>query len=89
MAKIRLSKDAAMKAIAYSEEAREQLLENINIMDRDVNSQFEGLQDPAFVRYLELSEQMQRLLRQVGDKMNSISEYCKAVMRWIDSYNEL
>lgn len=84
-----LSKEAAMKAIMYSNEAREQLMTNINVMDNNVNSQFSGLQDPSFRRYLELSEQMQNMLRQIGGKMEEISTYCQSVIRWIDKYSEL
>lgn len=88
MARIKLSKDAAMKAIAYSNEARDQLMTNINVMDNNVNSQFSGLQDPAFKRYLEMSGQMQDMLKQISGKMNDISQYCESVIRWIDSYSE-
>ena len=89
MARIKLSKEAAMKAINYSDEARDQLMANINIMDNNVNSQFSGLQDPAFKRYLELSGQMQDMLKQISGKMDEISQYCQSVIRWIDSYNEI
>lgn len=88
MARIKLSKEAAMKAITYSNDARDQLMTNINVMDNNVNSQFSGLQDPSFRRYLELSEQMQGMLKQIGGKMDEISQYCESVIRWIDSYNE-
>lgn len=89
MGKIILSKEAAMKAINYSNEARDQLINNINIMDNEVNSQFSGLQDPSFRRYLELSDQMQDMLKQIGGKMDEISQYCQSVIRWIDSYSEM
>ena len=88
MARIKLSKEAAMKAISYSNDAREQLMTNISIMDNNVNSQFSGLQDPAFKRYLELSGQMQNMIRQIGGKMEEISKYCESVIRWIDKYSE-
>lgn len=89
MGKIILSKEAAMKAINYSNEARDQLINNINIMDNEVNSQFSGLQDPSFRRYLELSDQMQDMLKQIGGKMDEISQYCQSVIRWIDLYSEM
>lgn len=87
MGQIKLSKDACMRAITYSNEAREQLMTNISVMDNNVNSQFAGLQDPAFNRYLELSSQMQGMLKQIGVKMEAISEYCQLVIRWIDDYS--
>ena len=77
-----------MKAIAYSNDARDQLRMNISVMDNNVNSQFSGLQDPAFKRYLEMSGQMQDLLKQISGKMDEISQYCESVIRWIDSYSE-
>lgn len=89
MGKITLSREAAMKAISYSEEARNSLLTNINIMDNGVNSQFAGLTDPTFKKYLELSGQMQEMLRQVGNKMDNIAEYCRKVIRWIDDYSDV
>jgi hypothetical protein len=88
MARIKLSKEAAMKAITYSNDARDQLRMNISVMDNNVNSQFSGLQDPAFERYLEMSGQMQDLLKQISGKMDEISQYCESVIRWIDSYSE-
>lgn len=84
---IKLSKEACMKAISYSNDAREQLMANISVMDNNVNSQFSGLQDPSFQRYLELSEQMQGMLKQIGGKMDAISQYCQSVIRWIDDYS--
>ncbi len=88
MGQIKLSKDACMRAITYSTEANEQLMTNISVMDNNVNSQFSGLQDPAFNRYLELSGQMQAMLKQIGGKMEAIARYCQAVIRWIDDYSE-
>ncbi len=88
MENIKVSIEAAQKAITYSNEAKEQLLSNINIMDNNVNSQFSGLQDPTLRRYLELSEQMQGLLRQIGGRMDAISEYCQSVISWIINYTE-
>lgn len=89
MSKIMLSKDAAMKAISYSNDAKEDLLANINIMDGNVNSQFNGLQDPTIKKYLDLSEQMQNTIKQIGAKMEAISEYCQSVIRWIDAYSDI
>ena len=89
MAKIKLSKDAALKAINYSAETREQLATNANVLDNSVNSQFTGLQDPAFRQYLALSEKMQDMIRQMGDKLEAVSEYCRKVIKWIDEYNSI
>ena len=89
MSRITLSRNAASAAVTYSEEAKNALLTNVNIMDNTVNSQFEGLQDPTFKKYLELSGQMQDMLKQVGMKMDSISEYCQDVIRWIDEYTDI
>ena len=88
MAKIILSKPAAKKAISYSKVAYEKLTANASIMDRRVNTRFAGLKDPAYISYLELSCQMQELIGQIGQKMDSISKYCEAMIRWIDTYNE-
>ena len=85
MSRFTISKDAAMKAITYSNDARDQLLTNVNVMDNNVNSQFTGLQDPSFRRYLELSDKMQEMLKQMGGKMDEISQYCQSVIRWIDT----
>ena len=89
MARIKLSEKAAMDAIRYSNEAREQLIANVNIMDNNVNSQFSGLQDPSLKRYLELSGQMQDMLKQISGKMESISDYCQSVIQWIRNYSEM
>ena len=89
MARIKLSREAAMKAISYSDEARNELLTNINVMDNNVNSHFASLQDPTFKKYLELSGQMQEMLKQVSGKMDEISTYCQGVVRWIDDFSDV
>ena len=89
MARIKLSRNAALKAISYSDEARNELLSNINVMDNNVNSHFASLQDPTFKKYLELSGQMQEMLKQVSVKMDEISQYCQGVVRWIDDYSQV
>ena len=88
MGRIKLSKESAMKAITYSQEAYENLAQNAKIMDTQVNNRFIGLKDPTYDSYLELSMQMQELLGQVGNKMEAVSEYCQSVIRWIDAYND-
>lgn len=89
MGRIVLSREAAMKAISYSDEARNELLNNMNVMDNNVNSHFASLQDPTFKKYLELSAQMQEMLKRVSGKMDEISEYCQGVVRWIDDFSNV
>lgn len=83
-----ISAEAANKAIQYSSEAIQALAANMNTMDTVVNSNFSGLQDPSFRRYIELSEQMQGMLREVGTKIEAVQEYCQKVIRWIQEYGE-
>ncbi len=89
MGRIKLSREAAMKVISYSDNARNELLTNINIMDNNVNSHFASLHDPTFRKYLELADQMQGMLKQVGGKMDEISQYCHSVIRWIDDFSQI
>ncbi len=89
MSKTKLSKAAANRAILYSEEARDRLMSNINVMNNNVNYQFIGLKDPSYNRYLELSESMQTMLKQIGDRMDAVATYCRQVIKWIDAYNEI
>ena len=84
-----ISKHAAQKVIQQSREASECLTRNMQIMDRQINSQFIGLKDPAFISYLELSMQMQELLKQTCGKMEAVSDYCQKVINWIDQYNDM
>ena len=86
MAKIQLSESAAMKIIEYSNSTGEELLTNVRIMDSNVNSNFEGLNDPVIKRYLELSEDLNDAIKQISQKTNDVAEYCKAVLNWIDTY---
>lgn len=88
MATFSLSKAATQRAIQYTKEAHELLTGTARVMDDQVNRRFIGLKDPAYISYLELSVQMQDLLGQVAQKMESICEHCEKVDRWIDSYNE-
>lgn len=88
MGQIKLSKDAALRAINYSQEASQFLMTNVNIMDSNVNSQFAGLQDPAYKKYLQLSYNMQATLKQICGRLDAITTYCQSVIRWIDQYSE-
>ncbi len=89
MARTKLSKAAANSAITYSHDASERLLHNVNVLDKNVNAQFSGLSDPTYNRYLELSDQMQTMLKQVGDRMEAVATYCRSVIKWIDLYNQI
>ena len=84
-----ISKYVAQKVIQHSREASECLTRNMQIMERQINSQFIGLKDPAFISYLELSMQMQELLKQTCGKMEAVSDYCQKVINWIDQYNNM
>lgn len=87
--KFTISKYAAQQVIDQSKEASENLTRNMQIMDRQINTQFIGLKDPAFISYLELSMQMQELLKQTVGKMEAVSDYCQKVIHWIDQYNDM
>ena len=87
--KFTISKYAAQQVIDQSKEAAENLNRNMQLMDRQINSQFIGLKDPAFISYLELSMQMQEVLKQISGKMEAVSDYCQKVITWIDQYGDL
>lgn len=86
MARIVLPEAAVQQAKRYSEETRDALLNNVTIMDNNINSQFAGLQDPTFQSYLQLSEQLQTSIKQVGVKLDEISQYCQEVINWINKF---
>ena len=86
---IKLSKEACRRAMTYSKDASEALVQNANIMDNNVNSHFSSLKDPAFQKYLELSEQMQNQLRLISQKMEDVSNYCAGVISWMDEDSEI
>lgn len=83
---IMLSREAALKVIEYSKDTRLQLLSNANILDNNVNAQFEGLNDPSVQKYVQLSEQMHNSLNLLGAKLEEIENYCQRVIRFIDEY---
>lgn len=86
---IKLSKEACRQAISYSREASESLQHNATIMDTNVNSQFAGLQDPAFAKYLSMSDDMQSYLRQISARMEDIANYCESVIKWMEEYDSI
>lgn len=89
MSRVKLSKPAATRIISFTSDAQEALLSNVRSMDSKVNFQFAGMQDPALKRYAQLSEQLQNTFRKIGENMEAISKYCRAVIRWIDEYSAL
>ncbi|MBQ2810341.1 MAG: hypothetical protein IJF11_05555 [Clostridia bacterium] len=84
--KFKISERAANEAIKLSNEAAEDLSMNMRVLDSDVNAKFAGLQDPTIKKYLELSEEMQIMLRTVSDKMEQIETYCRRIIQWINDY---
>ena len=72
MGKITISKNAALKAIEYSRQTQDDLLSNIRIMDDNVNSEFEGLQDPTIIKYLELSDQLKEKMILITNKLEIV-----------------
>lgn len=88
MSRIKLSIESAMKAIEYSNEAKDNIKMNINILDNQVNNHYNGLLDPTIIKYQELSEKMQELLKTVSMKIEDVSIYCEKIIRWIQEYNE-
>ena len=80
------SREAIANVKYYTEETRGMLQQNVQIMDRHVNAKFQGLQDPTYQKYLELSENMQLLITQITVRMSSIEKYCDAVTSWMDNY---
>ena len=89
MATIKLSKNAAMRAKSFSKEAYESLYSNMKILDGRVNSLFIAVKDPVFKKYLELSNEMQNLLRKISADIEKVSQYCDTIVRWIDTYNQI
>ena len=83
-----LSIEACSKAIEYSSDTREKLMQNITKLSNSVDTQFSGLKDPSIKRYLELSEQVQTMLKNIGGKMDEVSEHCQHVIAWIKKYTE-
>ncbi len=88
MGRIQLSERAARAVKAAANEASADLLTNVNVMDNNVNSLFSGLKDPSVRKYLELSNQMQDMIKQMAGSMEAISEYCDKVIAWMQSYSE-
>ena len=88
MAKIVLSEKACMQAIEYSKDASIALLVELEKMDSNVNSCFEGLEDTTIQKYLQLSSQMQDMIKKVTVRMDEISDYCKGVINFIHRYKE-
>lgn len=86
---IKLSKEACRRAMTYSKDASSSLQQNANVMDNSVNSQFSGLQDPAFQKYMKLSEDMQNYLRQISERMDEVARYCEGVIRWMEEYDSI
>ena len=89
MSKIIISKSAVLKAIEISNQTKDDLLTNIQIMDENVNSEFEGLQDPTISNYLALSDKLKEKLVLITTKLDSISSYCEEVARWVDKYTDI
>ena len=84
-----ITKHAAMTVMEKSKEASMTLTNNMTLMDWRVNQQFIGLKDPAFISYLELSMQMQDIIKQISGKMEAITEYCQKCLDWMNKYSDM
>lgn len=85
----KLSISSATKAINLSKEAQEKIKSNITILDNNVNSYYSNLTDPTIIKYQQLVEKMDELLKMVTNRMEDISAYCEKVIAWIKEYNNI
>ena len=87
MSKIKLSKETAMEVIKRTNETREQLKNNVRMMETNVNRNFEQIRDPSVKKYLQLQDTVKQNLGIMFEEMDNVVEYCKYIIRWIDEYN--
>ena len=73
-----------LKKIA--DEAKEELMANINVMDTNVSVQLAGVEDDDIKKYLELSSQMQDKLKEICGKIGEVSDYCQGIIHWFDDF---
>ena len=71
-----------------ADEAKEELMANINVMDTNVNAHFVGVEDDDVKKYLELSSQMQDKLKEICGKIGEVSDYCQGVIRWLEDFTD-
>ena len=88
MSKIKLSKDAAIKAKRISEETYNDLAANTKELKREIDEQYKNLNDKATCKKLmEMFSQLENLLRQLRNNFNDVEEFCDETIKFIDRWN--
>ncbi len=86
MSSFKMSKSAAMKVIQYSNEMYEELNGNTKMLNQNILAQFQTMKDPrATQKFTELMMALEKMLKDVGNTVEGINEYCEQVIRWLDT----
>lgn len=81
-----ISRKAVEAAKKQAGESAEYLRNNTDIMNNEVYSILEGLTDPIAREYMSLSEELERALHMVNDKLDQLQDYCGRVIAWMDEF---
>lgn len=81
--------DPIFRVKKIADEAKEDLMANINVMDTNVNAHFVDVEDDDIKKYLELSSQMQDKLKEICGKIGEVSDYCQGVIDWFENFTSV
>lgn len=88
MATIKLSKEAALKAQRISQDTYNELVQNVNILRKEIEMQYQNLNDKATTKKLaEMFQIIENLLSKLANNFDDINDYCDKTIRWIDEWN--
>lgn len=88
MAIIKLSKEAAIKVQKISQDTYNELIQNTNILKKEIEIQYQNLNDKATTKKLaEMFQIIENMLLKLANNFNDIQNYCDKTIRWIDEWN--
>lgn len=73
---------AAQRTEALSDEACDELMQNIKILEENVNARFRDVQDDNIQKYLNLFDEINAKIREISGKISVISDYSSTVVSW-------
>lgn len=85
MSTIKSKRDPCEKIIRCSEDAENELSQNIEAMD-NLTKMLRTSSEPLGISFAEDMEQLQHSLLEMRDKIHNVKSYCKRVRDWMDDY---
>lgn len=75
-------RNTALRTKSISDEARDELMQNVKVLEENVNAHFRDVQDENVQKYLSSFDEINAKIREISEKIRDISDYSSTVVSW-------